>query len=69
MDVRIEGSYEGLLLRLARLNSEPTATGMVRALIRDAAKEVGLWPPVEAPAGDAGITPLTVNHNLQPDSQ
>lgn len=43
MDLRIGGFYQQVLLRLAKRNHEPTATGMVRILIRKAALESGLW--------------------------
>lgn len=44
MDVRIGGVYERMLLDLAEHHHEPTATGMIRILIRDAAAKSGLWP-------------------------
>jgi hypothetical protein len=44
MDLRIGGAYETALLRLAQYNQEPTATGMVRILIRNAAMDLGVWP-------------------------
>ena len=44
MDVRIDKQNEEVLRKLAQLNGQPTAASMVRMLIRDAAKEVGLWP-------------------------
>jgi len=47
MDVRIDKQNEEVLRKLAQLNGQPTAASMVRMLIRDAAKEVGLWPIVE----------------------
>lgn len=47
MDLRIGGAYEQALLKLAQFNQEPTATGMVRMLIRNAAMEIGAWPSFE----------------------
>ena len=47
MDIRLEGTYEEMLLKLADYNQEPTATGMARILVRDAAKQLGLWPDLQ----------------------
>lgn len=44
MDVRIEGVHEQMLTKLAEANGEKTAAGMVRILIRDAARDLGVWP-------------------------
>lgn len=43
MDVRVDGFYERMLLKLAELHYEPTASAMMRHLIKNAAIEVGLW--------------------------
>ena len=43
MDIRIEGFYERLLLRIAAHHQEPTATGVIRNLLRKEARENGLW--------------------------
>lgn len=52
MDLRIGGAYEQALLKLAEYNQEPTATGMVRILIRTAAMEMGVWPGQDAIPAD-----------------
>lgn len=44
MQIEIDGLHEKVLLRLMERNNEKTGTGMTRILIRDAAKDVGLWP-------------------------
>jgi hypothetical protein len=44
MQLEIDGLHEKALLRLMERNNEKTGTGMTRILIRDAAKDVGLWP-------------------------
>jgi hypothetical protein len=44
MDIRIDGLHEKALIRLMERNNEKTGVGMARILIRDAAKEAGLWP-------------------------
>jgi hypothetical protein len=57
MDIRLNGIHESALLKLAELNDQKTASGMVKLLIRDAAKEARVWPicrveqqePVEEP--------------------
>ncbi len=51
VDVRIGGPHMAALQRLKALNGEKLAIGMVRLLIRDAAKEAGMWPePAESTA-------------------
>ena len=47
MDIRLDGTYEEMVQKLADYNQEPTATGMVRNLVRDAAKQAGIWPPID----------------------
>ena len=43
MQLEVDGLHEKALLRLMERNNEKTGTGMTRILIRDAAKEAGLW--------------------------
>lgn len=43
MDVRVDGFYERMLLKLADRHHEPTASAMMRLLIKNAAREAGLW--------------------------
>lgn len=47
MDIRIDGLHEKALLRLMERNNEKTGVGMARILIREAAKDAGLWPVSE----------------------
>jgi hypothetical protein len=44
MDIRLDGLYEEALLRLQKLNGLKYPVAMVRELIRNAAKEAGVWP-------------------------
>lgn len=44
MDIRLDRIHTKLLRELRRQEGERTDTGMVRLLIRQAAKERGLWP-------------------------
>lgn len=46
MDIRIDGLHEKALLRLMERNNEKTGVGMARILIRDAARDAGLWPAI-----------------------
>lgn len=43
MDVRVDGFYERMLLKLADRYHQPTASAMMRLLIMNAAKAAGLW--------------------------
>ena len=43
MDIRLDDLYEKALKRLAQKFGEPTATGMNRVLIRDAAIQHDVW--------------------------
>jgi hypothetical protein len=44
MQLEIQGLHEQAMLRLMQHENEKTAAAMVRILIRDAAKEAGVWP-------------------------
>lgn len=44
MQLMIDGIHEQALLSLQDHNGQPTAISMVRQLIRDEAKQHGLWP-------------------------
>ncbi len=43
MDIRIDGPHEQALVKLMKRNGEKTSVGMTRLLIRDAARDAGLW--------------------------
>lgn len=60
MDVRIEGAHEQALLRLMQHNNEKTAVAMTRMLIRDAAKEAGLWPTANEHSGYEAVSQIEV---------
>lgn len=46
LDVRLYGPHKLALQKLKERNGEKTPVGMVRLLIRDAAKEAGMWEEV-----------------------
>mgnify|MGYP001318628441 CR=1 FL=1 len=62
MDVRIDKQNEGLLRKLAQLNGQPTAAGMVRLWIHNAAKEAGLIP-LSSETVDVGSQPAVSNQS------
>ena len=43
MDIRLDDSYIPIYQELMKLHGEKTRPGLARLLIRDAAKEAGLW--------------------------
>lgn len=55
MYLLIEGIHETAMLRLMALNGEKSGSVMARALIRDAAKEAGVWPATEETQRDVCI--------------
>lgn len=52
MYIQIDGAHEKALLRLVELNGEKSASGMMRLLVRDAAKEAGVWQNGQIEASD-----------------
>lgn len=44
IDIRLDNFYEQRLAELQAHYREPTATAVVRMLIRNASQEAGLWP-------------------------
>lgn len=61
MQIDIQGLHEEALLRLMQHNDEKTAAAMARILIRDAAKEAGVWPTLndEKQSDSAQPQPIT----------
>jgi hypothetical protein len=47
MDIRLDGPFVEALLRLQKINGLKYPVAMVRELIREAAKEAGVWPTLE----------------------
>lgn len=61
MDIRIENIHEQALRNLAKAYGQPTGASMIRLLIHNAAKEMGVWP--------SPSTAETVSQTTEPDLQ